>query len=550
MSIKLRTLVALTIAILIFILSGILSITISKRSGADIKKEIGVTLSQNAYQMADKLDYFMWSRYGEIKVLSELDQLKEQKHPESIEKMLNRLHDSIPSFSWIGLTDKKGNVIASTQGILKGKNIEERPVFQRAKKAPFIGDVHDAVLLAKLLPNPSGEPMQFVDISTPVYGKNGDFKGVLAAHLSWEWSKEIRDTVLQPMKSERGSTEIFIVSAKQNTILLGPKHLLGKPLHLKSVKQAQQKKNHWNLERWPDGKTYLTGYALGQGHLDYQGLGWAIIVRQSEDAAFIPAKNLQSFILFFGGICSVLFAIAGWLLAGKIAGPLQQITNAAYELRKGNKVEIPQVRGIKDIEVLSSSLRNLVASLSETESELGRMEDLAHNDALTGLPNRLSLYLQVEQAIRRARVVADGYFTLLFMDLDGFKYVNDTYGHHIGDELLKEVGKRLKRSLRKGEYVARLGGDEFVLLIESSSGEPIEEGKRIGSRTISVLNERFMFNGNSLTIGCSIGGAVWPMNGEDIEDVMKLADQALYLSKKSGKNQVNFIDLPSIQAVQ
>lgn len=134
--------------------------------------------------------------------------------------LLNQLQDSFPTFSWVGFMNLKGNVLASTDGILRGENLSERPVYQEGIKGKFIGDVHDAVLLAKLLPNPTGEPLQFVDISFPLKYKNGEIAGVLAAHLSWAWAKEVEKSVLEPLKHEEKDIEMFIVSQKENTVLL------------------------------------------------------------------------------------------------------------------------------------------------------------------------------------------------------------------------------------------------------------------------------------------------------------------------------------------
>ena len=187
---KLRTYVAAIFAVVIIGLTSVLSFTISKQSSEKVKNEIGDSLSTIAYQMADKLDFFMWSRSGEIDVLSQLKDIKNPEDLQTVQKLLNQLQDSFPAFSWVGLTDVNGKVLVATNKVLEGVDISNRPVYQEGIQGHFIGDVHEAVLLAKVLPNPSGEPLQFVDISKAVVGDNGQMIGVLAAHLSWEWSRE------------------------------------------------------------------------------------------------------------------------------------------------------------------------------------------------------------------------------------------------------------------------------------------------------------------------------------------------------------------------
>ncbi|MDR7072397.1 sensor domain-containing diguanylate cyclase [Fictibacillus barbaricus] len=538
MSIKLRTYFALTFALFIFITTVFLSITISKQSSKKLEKEVGDSLAGVAFQMADKLDYFMWSRFQEIQVFSQLEALENPNRSNEAQKLLDQLHTSIPTFSWVGTTDNKGIVTASSGKILKNVDISERPVFKEALDKPFIGDVHNALLLAKWLPTQDGEPLQLVDISTPIIGNDGKFKGVLAAHLSWEWTKEVKNIVLQPLQGKRDDVELFIVSSKDQTVLLGPKNMLGKPLKLSNLESVQFKRNDWKLERWPDGKRYLTGYAFGKGYKNYRGLGWTVIVRQPEDVAFSSVNHLNQLIFIIGTIFSILMAVLGWFLAGIVSTPLFKITQAANKLRHGENVEIPYFKGIKDIEILSLSLRELVASLVKTESELGKMENIAMHDALTGLPNRLSLYTYLNEKLVSDHTHQSNF--LLYLDLDGFKLVNDSFGHHVGDILLNEVGIRIKSCLNNDQFVARLGGDEFVVMISTVTPSPIQVANQIADQIIRELNRPFFIQGHKVQVGCSIGAALLTEKDTTPEEILQLADHALYISKNEGKNQVNF----------
>ncbi|MDF2946573.1 MAG: diguanylate cyclase [Bacillales bacterium] len=536
MSIKLRTYFAITIAGLIIVLSLILSVVIGKKSSEKLQDEVGNSLSEAAFQMSDKLDHFMWSRYSEVMILSELDTLQNRENPGEIRRLLNQLNESIPSFSWVGITSNEGRVIASTGGILEGADVRSRPVYIEGMKRTFIGDVHDAVLLAKLLPNPSGEPLQFVDISTPILDNNGKSLGVLAAHLSWEWSKEMRESVLKPLEGKRKDVEIFIVSSKDNTVLLGPEKMVGKPLNIDSVKLAQSHKNDFKIEKWPDGKSYVSGYAFGKGYKNYPGLGWTVIVRQPEATAFSTVKDLQETIMLLGTISAIIFAFIGWLLAGRITSPLNSISNTAKKLISGEETEIQIHKGIKEVEILSSSIRELVTTLGRKETELGVMETKATHDNLTGLPNRAALFNYVDEAMVKAKSDGDS-LVFLYLDLDGFKGVNDTHGHHIGDLLLQEVGRRLSKVVA-GQFVSRLGGDEFVIVLKLPAIQSHMTGKNIAGEIISAINEDFYLEGKFANVGCSIGIAVWPLDGGTVEEILKKADKALYVSKSSGKNRL------------
>lgn len=151
LSIRFDVLLALLIAGLFFIMTLCLTFLISHLATDRLKKEVGMTLSATAYQLSDKLDHYMWSRTAEVNVLRTLPTIQEQRDLNATRDTLEQLQKQIPDFSWIGVIGPDGQVLASTGKILEGQSIKERPVFQEAQDKPFIGDVHDAVLLAKLL---------------------------------------------------------------------------------------------------------------------------------------------------------------------------------------------------------------------------------------------------------------------------------------------------------------------------------------------------------------------------------------------------------------
>ncbi|WP_409302712.1 diguanylate cyclase domain-containing protein [Peribacillus sp. SCS-155] len=539
MSIKMRTYFSILCAVLVILLTAVLTVSIGRKSSETLEAEIGNSLAATAYQMADKLDHYMWSRSAEIKVLSSLETFR-QGETESIQALLNQLKRDVPSFSWVGFTDSQGTVQAATHGILVGKSIANRPVYKNALEKTFAGDVHDAVLLAKLLPNPGGEPLQFVDISTPVKTGDGRFVGVLAAHLSWEWSKTIENALRASLQRSKKDVDILIVSSMNNTVLLGPKSVVGKPLNLDSLDKAMDKKNNWTVEKWPDGKSYLTGYAFGDGYENYPGLGWSVLVRQDASTAYLSVKELQQFIVWLGAISAIVFAIIGWFVADKIVSPLNKISSAANEARCGGKVKIPGYKGIKEIEILSDSLKELLDNLQKTESRLGRMEDLAHQDKLTGMANRLALD-ELLKSIQKNKDKQLQPYIFLYLDLDGFKTVNDRFGHHSGDLILQETAARFASKMFAGTFIARLGGDEFLVVIPAADKDYYTKGEFVANEIIKAINWPFRIENKQVKIGCSIGGAIWPLDHEDPQMVIQLADHALYESKKNGKNQITFI---------
>ncbi len=182
------------------------------------------------------------------------------------------------------------------------------------------------------------------------------------------------------------------------------------------------------------------------------------------------------------------------------------------------------------LRILANLLTEAMARV-EAEKEINY---LAYYDGTTGLPNRTLFINRLEQSIHLARRL-EKLIGVIFLDLDSFKAVNDTVGHAGGDEILKRVAERLSRSLRKSDTVARFGGDEFLISVNQISR--VEDIKTIADNIMKTFAEPFRINGQQFFISASAGIAVFPIDGEEAEVLIKNADLAMYASKNKGKNQ-------------
>jgi diguanylate cyclase (GGDEF)-like protein len=161
------------------------------------------------------------------------------------------------------------------------------------------------------------------------------------------------------------------------------------------------------------------------------------------------------------------------------------------------------------------------------------LESMALHDALTGLPNRRLLMDRLSLAIAHARRNQSA-MAVLFLDLDGFKQINDTLGHDAGDTLLSMVADRLVAAVREEDTVARMGGDEFVIgLWESGHADGVA---RLASKVIQAVSQPYRIQGHDVRITASVGVGIYPLHGEEVETLMKSADLALYEAKRAGKN--------------
>ncbi|RMQ43348.1 GGDEF domain/EAL domain protein [Pseudomonas cichorii] len=189
--------------------------------------------------------------------------------------------------------------------------------------------------------------------------------------------------------------------------------------------------------------------------------------------------------------------------------------------------------------ILDARLEARTAVLANSLLEANReLTHLALHDSLTSLPNRVLLADRIEQAMKKANQNG-GCFALMFMDLDGFKPVNDAFGHHIGDQLLRQVALRLRENLHRHDTLARIGGDEFVLLMEL---QDIEDALAVASRQVNVIAQPFDITGHTLQVSVSIGICIYPGNGETQHELLLNADAAMYHAKAAGKNGYSFFD--------
>jgi len=181
--------------------------------------------------------------------------------------------------------------------------------------------------------------------------------------------------------------------------------------------------------------------------------------------------------------------------------------------------------------------RGVGRDITEIALARERISSLAYSDPLTGLANRTSLGPSLEQAVQRARR-RNGKLAIVFIDLDGFKQINDAHGHDAGDVLLIEMATRLRKHLRSSDLTARLGGDEFLVVLEDIQDlAPVEI---VARKLLGEIMHPFVLDGTELQVTASIGISVLPDDAVDAGTLMKHADTAMYTAKQAGKNTVRF----------
>jgi diguanylate cyclase (GGDEF)-like protein len=273
------------------------------------------------------------------------------------------------------------------------------------------------------------------------------------------------------------------------------------------------------------GERESASLAIPLGHND--GVFVTGVLQRSLDAATSPFRTLQTTLLALTVAGLILAAIGSVVMARRITGPLGALVDAARKIEEGDYQH--RVPGTADeLGELASAFNHMADRIALREA---RISELAYADPLTSLANRALFNDRLAQALSGAQR-GHGQLAVLTLDLDRFKHVNDTLGHDMGDQLLREVARRLHHALqRRTDTVARLGGDEFAVLLPT---EGVDGAKLVARKIVEVLSEPLTIEGHLVDVGASTGIAVYPEHGEGAAMLMRCADVAMYAAKRAG----------------
>ena len=357
---------AFAFSLLSVLVTAVLVMVSEAISADQVRSSIGSNLAELAHQTTSRLDRSMFERYREVRLLAE--RISGESDRAGVRSELEAMQQTYPNYAWIGLVDPQGRVVASTGALLHGSDVSARPWFRNAQAGANVGDVHEALLLAKLLPRPNGEPLRLVDLAFPVTWPGSAQPGVLGVHLSWQWARDIESAIFMPVRRNR-TVEPLIVSA-QGVVLLGPGDAEGRPLDVPSLAAASAGAAGYRTERWPDGKDYLVGYAADKGYMGYPGMGWRVLVRQELEVAYEPVRDLQQRLLLWGLSVAAIFSLLGWAVARAVTRPLFELATAARELDAGQLRELPRRQPYAEVAYLGRALDALLRNLRQKEADL------------------------------------------------------------------------------------------------------------------------------------------------------------------------------------
>jgi diguanylate cyclase (GGDEF)-like protein len=293
------------------------------------------------------------------------------------------------------------------------------------------------------------------------------------------------------------------------------------------------------------GITTVNGVKEMQAIVNVPDTGWFVITSLPAKEVLRPVRSLT-----YTALKGTLFGLLGILLfvlfiIPRMLRPLNTTAIAMRDIADGKRALEPlPIRRQDEVGKLILGFNYLVERLRAKEEALKdsdlKLSFLAHHDPLTGLYNRTMLEHRLGQELDNPGHPR-GRFALLFCDLDGFKWINDTYGHHVGDAVLVQLAERFRQGCRAMDTVARLGGDEFVVLL-TQLANPREDAARIAQHFLDAIGKPCVVDDNPFMLSVSIGIALGTAGTTSSSQVLSQADIAMYQAKRSGKNHIRFFD--------
>ncbi len=377
---NLLSLITLGVVITVLITTVSVLILVDQFTRGYARAEVETRLKQLAWQMQDALERGMHEREIDMRLLVARPSVRTGKDLDRVRRVLNELQSNVPHYAWIGMANPEGTVLVATNGLLEGQSVAERPWFKGGQKDAYSADYHPAILLEKKLPA-QAEPWRFVDIAAPVLDMEGRYVGVMGMHLSWGWAREIAAKLLDPTRN-RYDVDVLIVRS-DGVVLLGPKNLEEKVIDTESFRASQSATaSGSNVETWPDGRRYMTGYSRTGQDSDMK-LKWSVIVRQPETVALEAFRDLERRVILVGALTGAVLVLLALGLTRRLVAPINALSAALEQRASGlHEVTIPLVNSYREIQLLSATLVSMVEREQRYLGELRSLnESLEHRVA-------------------------------------------------------------------------------------------------------------------------------------------------------------------------
>lgn len=429
-----------------------------------------------------------------------------------LKEEVDRLRLQTNSFNSVVITDSNANVLATSPDalILTGKKLTTPGIIESIEnKTPTVSDPYLSTV---------GNLLIF--ISHPIHDKNGTYIGMLGGTIYLK-----RESILHNLLGEHYHTDgsyIYVVDKYKKLIYHPDRNRIGTAIEGNPIVD----KLSFGLSG-SDIVTNTSGIEMIAGYAVVASTGWGIVAQRPLSATLLPLSTLMWNVFIKTLPAALISLIVIWACARKIAKPLRLLANSAHSMDDPETEK--KIQGIKSWYFESQELKKaMIFGISLLNLSIKKLKEDVQTDPLTRLGNRRSLEIMLNRLYNTKQK-----FSVISVDIDHFKNVNDTYGHDIGDVVLQELAQHMRSVCRADDLPCRVGGEEFLIIIPNSDNQT---ALHVAERLRKQVQEATFKSVGNITV--SIGVSSWPTGSYDLQAVLKYADEMLYKAKKGGRNRV------------
>lgn len=290
--------------------------------------------------------------YEDWRRLKYLADTLDTSNREKLQHRLDAIVGDGARVSWAGYALTDGTVAVASGGLLEGEDVSRRPWFQRGLEGPFAGDVHEAQLLANLLPAPGEEPLRFLDLAIPVM-QDGETQGVLALHLNFEWGRQLMSEIARSL-----SIDAFLIDRNGGVVIAtdGKRY---ESLDLTSVRAAATGANSSFFEQWPDGRTYFSASVPDIAYADLPSFGWSLVARIPTDAVFSSEQGVSTSLIFYLAAFGMMLFLISAIFVQFFILPFAALARNAERIAEGRSVFPFESNRTRELRTIGSALAKL-----------------------------------------------------------------------------------------------------------------------------------------------------------------------------------------------
>jgi signal transduction histidine kinase/ActR/RegA family two-component response regulator len=360
----------LALTIVIFGLALGLAALLERIAEREVTRIASQNLENISKQMAREISAGMNRFAREVENEATLSVLRNPSATaDDLRPVLDKFVRRYPEFAFVGIIDvPTAKVVAANGGLFEGGSAKNRPAFENAREKLFLGDVHPAVRLAELLPKlPNGDLLRFLDVGVPVFDERGQLIRVLATHVSFEWTRQVREQILAPIKDLRGVEAMLVDTTGKIVLPPGNDIKVGQPV---AALTSMDQSGVTRLQPWSNSGSFLTTSAMVMPEGAFDGFGWRVVVRQPEAIALAPAVRLRNSYFIGAALLACVAAMLGWLIANRATLPVRKLALLAEQLERNDGDRKLDPSSIEEIERIQNALSRLSRDKQRHNSEM------------------------------------------------------------------------------------------------------------------------------------------------------------------------------------